>query len=196
MALAVERRLATSVVVVVVAAVVWRQLAGPQVVAGGGCGVAPAGRAAGGSRWRAGGSYGPALPCVAAAQVVVGRPAAAQVALYGVVVAVVTMAAPPVATGWVVVVEVLVVVSAGWLAGSSTGGRGLGDDSDGGSSHIGSAHVASCCVVAVQVEAVVGVAGCMLRTQVEASQSVVAHEWALAQLAAICKKQESLEESW
>jgi hypothetical protein len=43
---------------------------------------------------------------------------------------------------------------------------------------------------------VVGVAGCMLRTQVEAFQSVVAHEWALAQLAAICKKQESLEESW
>ncbi len=49
---------------------------------------------------------------------------------------------------------------------------------------------------AVQVEAVVGVAGCMLRTQVAAFQSVVAHEWALAQSAAICKKQESLEESW
>jgi hypothetical protein len=81
MALAVERRLAASVVVV----------------------VAPAGRDAGGSRWRAGGSYGPALPCVAAAQVVVGRPAAAQVALYGVVVAVVTMAAAQVATSLVMV---------------------------------------------------------------------------------------------
>ena len=85
----------------------------------------------------------------------------------------------------------------GWLAGSSTGGRaGLATTLMAAAVSSAAAHVASYSVVAAQVEAVVGVARCMLRAQVTAVQPVVAHEWALAQLAAICKKQESLQEGW